>query len=51
MQTIDLRPGEELVIGGVRLTVLDIEGDQVLFCLADEDSGREEALHACAEAC
>jgi hypothetical protein len=44
MQRIDLEIGENVVVGDVRVTVLDIEGDEVLLEIIEGDEARVERL-------
>jgi hypothetical protein len=49
MQTLELYPGEELVIGDVRVAVLEVEGDTVLLRIAEGEDVRLECLKVSAE--
>jgi len=48
MQLLNLEIGEELIVGDVRVTVVDIEGDEALLEVSDSDSVRRERLKAVA---
>ncbi len=50
MQTFDLQEGEELVLGGVRIAVLEVEGDRVLLRIEEGGDVRLEQLQVAAEA-
>jgi len=48
MQIFTLQPGEELLVGDIRITVVDVEGDEVLLEIVEGESVRRERLKAVA---
>jgi hypothetical protein len=49
MQTMDLQEGEQLVLGDVRVAVLEVEGGAVVLRITEGDDVREERLKVPAE--
>jgi hypothetical protein len=49
MQTFDLQEGEELVLGNVRVSLLEVEGDTVLLRIEEGGEGRLEHMKVAAE--
>jgi sRNA-binding carbon storage regulator CsrA len=49
MQTLDLQEGEELVLGDVRITVVEVEEDRVLLRIEAGGEVRLEQLQVAAK--
>jgi hypothetical protein len=50
MQTLDLEEGEELVLGNVRIAVLEVEGDTALLRIVEGDDVWQVRLEVLVEA-
>lgn len=48
MQILDVQIGEALIIGDVQVTVMDVEGDEVLLEIVEGETVRVERLKAVA---